>query len=289
MSRRRSPGHAITMRVEAPAGYTATSDLTGCAASAGAEITALDVIESTPERVVHRRDELLTARADQRAQASAKGGLDFRADTRHVRESDWTVAPPPAALRDRRVEMTGPATPAKMAINALNSGAKVWLADLEDASCPTWANVIDALLNLRDGALGTLQVTSADGKEYALRTDAPLAVVVTRPRGWHMDETHVLVDGARGLKGTGLAADQQRNRSHRHRTDRDQGTGRHTARRRSGAPPWRGPGGGLRTALPARTGPDCLLVSGCAVRRLPHPDGVRAGELTDDVPGGHGH
>ena len=91
--------------------------------------------------------------------------------------------------------MTGPATPAKMAINALNSGAKVWLADLEDASTPTWHNVIDAILNLRDAAQGTLSYTSPEGKEYRLRTDAPLAVVVARPRGWHMDEKHLLLDG----------------------------------------------------------------------------------------------
>ena len=82
-----------------------------------------------------------------------------------------------------------------MAINALNSGAKVWLADLEDASTPTWANVIDAILNLRDAATGTLSYTSPEGKEYRLRTDAPLAVVVARPRGWHMEERHLLIDG----------------------------------------------------------------------------------------------
>ncbi len=83
-----------------------------------------------------------------------------------------------------------------MAINALNSGAKVWLADLEDASTPTWPNVIDAILNLRDAAQGTLSYTSPEGKEYRLRTDAPLAVVVARPpRGWHMEENHLLIDG----------------------------------------------------------------------------------------------
>ena len=97
------------------------------------------------------------------------------------------------------MEMTGPATPAKMAINALNSGAKVWLADLEDASCPTWPNVVDALLNLRDAARGTLAHTAENGREYRLRSDAPLAVVVMRPRGWHLDEAHVLVDGRRGV------------------------------------------------------------------------------------------
>ncbi|MDQ0855559.1 malate synthase [Arthrobacter sp. V4I6] len=91
------------------------------------------------------------------------------------------------------MEMTGPASPAKMAINALNSGAKVWLADLEDASTPAWSNVVGSILNLRDAADGTLSFTSAEGKEYRLRTDAPLAVVVARPRGWHMPEKHVLL------------------------------------------------------------------------------------------------
>ena len=93
--------------------------------------------------------------------------------------------------------MTGPASPAKMAINALNSGAKVWLADLEDASCPSWPNVIDAILNLRDARPGHALLQPAEGKEYPLRTDAPLAVVVARPRGWHLPEAHVIVDGSR--------------------------------------------------------------------------------------------
>ncbi len=160
---------------------------------------ALAFLEALHVRFAGRRDELLTARGQQREQAARSGRLDFRADTRDIREADWRVAEAPPALRDRRVEMTGPATPAKMAINALNSGAKVWLADLEDASCPTWPNVVSALLNLRDAAHGTLAFTSPDGRTYALRTDAPLAVVVTRPRGWHLDEAHVLIDGRRAV------------------------------------------------------------------------------------------
>ncbi len=160
---------------------------------------ALAFLDQLHQRFAGRRDELLTARQTRRAEAAAAGTLDFLPDTADIREGDWQVAPAPPALRDRRVEMTGPATPAKMAINALNSGAKVWLADLEDASCPTWANVIDAILNLRDGALGTLSYTSPDGREYRLRDDASLAVVVTRPRGWHMDEVHVEIDGRPGI------------------------------------------------------------------------------------------
>ena len=161
---------------------------------------ALDFVAELHSRFTDRRNELLAARQTRRAEVAATGRLDFLPDTAAVRTGDWAVAPAPDALRDRRVEMTGPATPAKMAINALNSGAKVWLADLEDASCPTWPNVIDAILNLRDAARGDLSY-SADGggRDYRLRTDAPLAVVVTRPRGWHLDEAHIEVNGRRAI------------------------------------------------------------------------------------------
>src|SRR6476659_8768899 len=159
---------------------------------------ALTFVESLHARFAARRDELLAARVGKREQAAASKTLDCVSDTEGVRNGDWRVAPAPPALQDRRVEMTGPATPAKMAINALSSGAKVWLADLEDASCPKLPNVIDALLNLRDGALGTLAF-SGEGKDYLLRTDAPLAVVVTRPRGWHLPEAHVFFDGKPGI------------------------------------------------------------------------------------------
>src|SRR5215212_3691640 len=159
---------------------------------------ALGFVESLHHRFAARRDELLAARTNRREQVARAGTMNFLAETADVRTNEWTVAPAPPALQDRRVEMTGPATPAKMAINALNSGAKVWLADLEDASCPTWPNVIDAILNLRDGARGNLAF-SVDGKDYRLRTDAPLAVVVARPRGWHLPEAHILIDGERGI------------------------------------------------------------------------------------------
>jgi malate synthase len=159
---------------------------------------ALAFVEALHTRFAARRDELLAARDAKRERAAKARRLDFLPETEGIRSGDWRVAPAPPALQDRRVEMTGPATPAKMAINALNSGATVWLADLEDASCPKWPNVIDAILNLRDGARRTLAV-SADGKDYTLRTDAPIAVVVTRPRGWHLPEAHVLVDGKPGV------------------------------------------------------------------------------------------
>ncbi len=156
---------------------------------------ALQFVAELHRRFGPRRAELLGAREQHRRAAAGSGTLDFLPQTREIRESEWTVAPAPPALQDRRVEMTGPASPAKMAINALNSGAKVWLADLEDASSPTWYNQVDGILNLRDAARGTLSFTSPEGKQYALRQDAPLAVVVTRPRGWHLPEHNVTVDG----------------------------------------------------------------------------------------------
>ncbi|MDR2256261.1 MAG: malate synthase A [Arthrobacter sp.] len=160
---------------------------------------ALAFIEELHHRFAGRRDELVAAREDRRAEASASGTLNFLPETQAVREGDWKVAPAPAALQDRRVEITGPATPAKMAINALNSGAKVWLADLEDASTPSWENVVDAVANLSDAARGTLAFTSPEGKEYRLKPADELAVVVVRPRGWHLPEEHVLVDGKEGV------------------------------------------------------------------------------------------
>jgi malate synthase len=160
---------------------------------------ALAFVEKLHQNFAGRRDELLAAREGKREAAAASKSLDFLAETAEIRTGDWQVAPAPPALQDRRVEMTGPASPAKMAINALNSGAKVWLADLEDASSPTWGNVVDAILNLRDAARGTLSFSQADGKQYTLRTDIPLAVVVARPRGWHLPEAHVLVDGSVGV------------------------------------------------------------------------------------------
>ena len=140
-----------------------------------------------------RRDELMAARAERRTTISRTGTLDFLDETKDVREAEWTVTPAPVALQDRRVEITGP-TDAKMAINALNSGAKVWLADLEDANTPHWENVIGGQVSLYDAHRHQLTFTSAEGKEYALN-DGDLAVPVVRPRGWHLPEKHVLVDG----------------------------------------------------------------------------------------------
>ena len=130
--------------------------------------------------------------------------LDFLPDTKHIRESDWTCAPIPADLRDRRVEITGP-TDRKMVINALNSGAKMFMADFEDANSPTWANMVEGQINLRDAIRRTITFTNPDGKEY--RLNEKTAVLFVRPRGWHLVEKHLLVDGqpvAGGLFDFGL-------------------------------------------------------------------------------------
>ncbi|WP_406087913.1 malate synthase A [Kitasatospora purpeofusca] len=141
-----------------------------------------------------RRRELLARRRERRAGIARTGTLDFLPETAGVRAADWRVAEAPKALQDRRVEITGP-TDRKMVINALNSGAKVWLADFEDATSPTWENVVSGQINLIDAFEGRIDFSSSAGKAYTLRPAAELATVVVRPRGWHLDENHLLVDG----------------------------------------------------------------------------------------------
>ncbi|GAA1822016.1 malate synthase A [Agromyces salentinus] len=179
-----------------------TIEISAATEVAGAEeiltADALAFVEQLHRRFDPRRRELLAGRAARRERVAGGERLDFLPETLEVREGEWQVPPPPPALLDRRVEITGPASPAKMAINALNSGARVWLADLEDASSPTWGNVVGSILNLREAARGTLAFTSPEGRGYALRDDLRRPTVVTRPRGWHLPERHVLVDGARG-------------------------------------------------------------------------------------------
>jgi malate synthase len=141
------------------------------------------------------RDELgvlLARRRDRQTRFDAGELPDFLPETAHVRESDWTVAPAPADLDDRRVEITGPAEP-KMMINALNSGAKVFMADCEDALSPPWSNVVAAQASCMDAVRRTLEFTSPEGKPY--RLGARLATLVLRPRGWHLEEAHFRVDG----------------------------------------------------------------------------------------------
>jgi malate synthase len=151
-----------------------------------------------------RRAECLQRRRERQGQLDAGESLDFLPETKHIRDGDWTCAPIPADLRDRRVEITGP-TDRKMVINALNSGAKMFMADFEDANSPTWRNMIEGQINLRDAIRRTITFTNPDGKEYKLKEQ--LAVLLVRPRGWHLVEKHLLVDGepvAGGLFDFGL-------------------------------------------------------------------------------------
>jgi malate synthase len=139
-----------------------------------------------------QRRALLTARTERQARFDAGDLPDFLPETRAVREANWTVAEIPAALRDRRVEITGPVD-RKMIINALNSGAKVFMADFEDSTAPGWDNLIEGQINLRDAIAGSIEFRAADGREYRLKQET--AVLMVRPRGWHLPEKHVRIDG----------------------------------------------------------------------------------------------
>ncbi|HEX8171023.1 MAG TPA: malate synthase A [Thermoanaerobaculia bacterium] len=138
-----------------------------------------------------RREELLAKREERKQRLDAGELPDFLPETREIRESDWTVAPIPDDLQDRRVEITGPVD-RKMIINALNSGANVFMADFEDANAPTWANCIEGQLNLRDAVRRTISFASG-AKQY--RLNDRIATLLVRPRGWHLVEEHVYVDG----------------------------------------------------------------------------------------------
>ena len=157
---------------------------------------ALAFVAELHRRFTPRRDELLARRAERRAEIARTSSLGFLPETAAIRADDsWKVAPAPAALNDRRVEITGP-TDRKMTINALNSGAKVWLADFEDASAPTWENVVLGQVNLIDAYTRKIDFTDPrSGKSYALKPAEELATVVMRPRGWHLEERHLTVDG----------------------------------------------------------------------------------------------
>ncbi|MFY1668696.1 malate synthase A [Plantactinospora sp. WMMB334] len=156
---------------------------------------ALDFLARLHRSFDGRRRDLLARRAERAAALAAGGTLDFLPETTEIRSGEWRVAEPAPGLVDRRVEITGP-TDAKMTINALNSGAKVWLADFEDANTPLWRNVVEGQLNLRDAIAGKLELRTPEGRHYRLR-DGDLATIVVRPRGWHLPEKHILVDGER--------------------------------------------------------------------------------------------
>src|SRR3989440_5358991 len=151
---------------------------------------ALAFVAELHRRFEPRRQELLARRAARQKQFDAGLLPDFLPETRHIREGEWKIAPQPKDMLDRRVEITGP-TDRKMVINALNSGASTFMADFEDANCPTWHNMIDGQLNLRDAVRRTISFEQG-GKHYQVADGT--AVLNPQPRGWHLDEKHVIVD-----------------------------------------------------------------------------------------------
>ena len=153
---------------------------------------ALAFLAALARRFEPRRLELLQARAERQRRFDAGERPAFLPDTQHIRDAGWRVGAIPADLRDRRVEITGP-TDRKMIINALNSGASVFMADFEDANAPTWANLMEGQVNLRDAVRRTIAHTGPDGREY--RLGERTATLIVRPRGWHLIERHLLIDG----------------------------------------------------------------------------------------------
>lgn len=139
-----------------------------------------------------RREELLAKREQRQTELDAGKKPDFLPETEHIRQGTWTVAPIPADLQDRRVEITGPVE-RKMVINALNSGAKMFMADFEDSHAPTWDATIQGQINLRDAIEDTITFSGPEGKSYKLNDK--VATLLVRPRGWHLNEKHVLIDG----------------------------------------------------------------------------------------------
>src|SRR5829696_4494214 len=159
------------------------------------EVLSADAVAFLTElhgRFAPRRAELLAARHERHEALRRGGTLDFLPETREVREAAWQVAPPRADYADRRVEITGP-TDRKLVINALNSGARGFMADFEDANAPTWVNQVSGHANLVDAIEGTITYESSDGRHYALEDE--VATLLVRPRGWHLPEKHLRVDG----------------------------------------------------------------------------------------------
>jgi len=153
---------------------------------------ALNFVADLHRRFNDRRLELLQQRQKRQEQINQGILPDFLADTRPIREKEWKIAPVPDDLQDRRVEITGPVD-RKMIINAMNSGASTFMADFEDSHAPTWEGTIQGQINLIDTVAGTISFTSPEGKQYRLNDQT--AVLIVRPRGWHLEEKHVLVDG----------------------------------------------------------------------------------------------
>jgi malate synthase len=182
------------MNAPATPALPAGIEITGQITPAFAEILspeALAFVAKLHRAFEPRRQELLAKRAARQKEFDAGKLPDFLPETKAIRERDWTIAPQPKDMLDRRVEITGP-TDRKMVINALNCGASTFMADFEDANCPTWFNMLDGQLNIRDAVRRTIAFEQ-NGKQYAL--NAKTAVLIPRPRGWHLDEKHVKIDG----------------------------------------------------------------------------------------------
>ena len=175
----------------APSGVEIRGPITG---RAGEVLTpdALAFIARLHREFHEAREACLQRRAERLRLLDAGGSPDFLPETRHIREGSWTVAPVPRDLQDRKVEITGPVD-RKMIINAMNSGASVFMADFEDANSPTWENVVGGQVNLLDVVRGTIEHANPDGRVY--RLNEKVATLLVRPRGWHLVEKHVRVDG----------------------------------------------------------------------------------------------
>ncbi len=175
--------------------YTTGIEITAPVTPEFAEILtpeAMNFVAKLARAFEARREELLAKRVQRQAEIDAGKLPDFLPETEHIRNSTWTIAPIPADLQDRRVEITGPVD-RKMVINALNSGAKMFMADFEDAHSPTWEGTIQGQINVRDAIDRTITFTGPEGKEY--RLNEQIATLLVRPRGWHLNEKHVLIDG----------------------------------------------------------------------------------------------
>jgi malate synthase len=175
-----SPGIAITVRVSAEFATVLTPE-------------ALEFLSKLVRKFSKRREELLARRAQMQAKIDAGEMPGFLPETEKIRNSEWTIAREPHDLQKRHVEITGPSGDRKMVINALNSGADTYMADFEDSQSPTWEATIQGQVNLREAVNGTISYVSAEGKEY--RLNPKTAVLIARPRGWHLLEKHVLLDG----------------------------------------------------------------------------------------------
>src|SRR6266550_4605786 len=178
------------MQSTLPAGLQITAEVT----PRFVEILTLDALAFVAK--LHRtfgarRSEALRARQDRQLRFDASEMPGFSPETKQIRDGNWTCAPIPKDLRDRRVEITGP-TDRKMVINALNSGAKMFMADFEDANSPTWQNMVDGQINMIDAIERTI---SLDTGEKSYRLNEQTATLLVRPRGWHLPERHLLVDG----------------------------------------------------------------------------------------------